>query len=144
QFLQTLSSRIKEIHATVNRSRTIAKQVTAYLDVLGGVEARRELVKAAQELLKNLQAWEGELVEPRIKNGQDVINWPSKLNVEYFSLKGLADQHDPRLTEGVKQRFQDLEQQWQKLFAQFEGPLQQQIREFNLLYQKEGLPAIIQ
>ena len=95
-------------------------------------------------LFRSLQAWEGELVEPRIKNGQDVINWPSKLNVEYFSLKGLADQHDPRLTEGVKERFKDLEQQWRRLLAQFEGPLLQQVRTFNELYQKEGLPAIIQ
>ena len=80
-------------------------------------------------------------METRIQNGQDVINWPSKLNAEYFNLRMLADTHDPRITQGMKQRLADLDAEWAKSKAELDG-LKKSIEAYNTLYKNGNFPAI--
>jgi hypothetical protein len=76
-------------------------------------------------------------------NGQDVINWPSKLNAEFFNLRGLVDTHDPRVTEGIKTRLTDLEAQWQKYKKNLNEDLKKKIDEYNALFKNKNLPALV-
>ena len=80
-------------------------------------------------------------METRIQNGQDVINWPSKLNAEYFNLRSLADSHDPRITQGMKQRLSDLDAQWAQRKAEL-ADIQKSIDAYNTLYKNGNFPAL--
>ena len=104
-------------------------------------KSAEKIIEQAKELIKEIDAWEGNIVEGRIQNGQDVINWPSKLNAEFFNVKGLADATNPKITEGIKIRLADLQAQWEKEKA---GGLniKKSIEAYNEQYKALKLDAI--
>ncbi len=87
----------------------------------------KDLVKAGKDLAKKIDTWESNIVEGRIKNFQDVINWPGKLNIEFFNLRGLLDTHDPVVTQGIKTRLADLETQWAQYKKELDGDVKKSI-----------------
>ncbi len=144
QYLDRVSNDISTIHKKVNALRTIRKQVETYNGLLKDNAAGKDVLKAGQELVAALTAWEDQVVESRIKNGQDVINWPSKLNAEFFFLHGLADTHNPIVTEGLKASLNDLEAKWEKLQTEYDTVLVKKINAYNELFKSSNLPAVIQ
>lgn len=143
QFLQQLADRITEIHQTVNRMRTVKKQVETYVEVLSASNNFKELAGTGKELIKKLESWEENVVQTRQKNFQDVINFPSKLNAEYFKLRNVADAHDPRVTQGARDRFADLEKQWSGYKQELDNLINQDIARFNEQFRQKAVPAVV-
>ena len=142
QILKTIVSNIIEIHKAVNEVRKVKKQLQNQIDVLQEKSSAEKVLNEAKSLLKNIDAWESNIVESRIQNGQDVINWPSKINSEFFNIKGLADTPDPRVTQGIKTRLADLQTEWNTQKKNLES-LKKAILDYNQLYKSENLQAII-
>jgi hypothetical protein len=92
--------------------------------------------------LKSIDTWESTIVESRIQNGQDVINWPSKINSEFFNIKMLADSPDPRITQGIKNRLSDLQSEWNTQKKNLES-IKKSILDYNQLYKSQQLDAVI-
>ena len=144
QFLQRVATDLNAIHTAINNMRKIKKQIENYNEVLKDKKESKELMDAGTALIKKINEWEANLIESRQKNGQDVINWPSKLNAEFFNLKGLADAHDPRITNGMTMRLNDLETEWNKYKTMMDVDLKKIIDEYNLKFKNASYPAIIQ
>ena len=140
-LLENISATISNIHTTVNNLRGIKKQLQYYSETLGKVETAKVITSAADSLIKKIDAWESAIIESRTQNGQDVINWPSKLNVDFFHLKGLVDISDPRVTQGVKNKFADLQVQWENEKSKVQG-INTAVAEFNALYKNTSIEAI--
>jgi photosystem II stability/assembly factor-like uncharacterized protein len=142
QVLAQITAAISEIHQAVNDLRKVKKQLQHHADVFKTVNKAEKVVEEAKKLVKNIDGWEANIVESRIQNGQDVINWPSKLNAELFFIKGLADAADPRITQGIKTRYADLQAEWnqekQKLVT-----LKNAIISYNQLYKSQGMEGIV-
>ncbi len=143
QFMERVNTDINTMHATVNNVRNAKKQVQTLNENLKDQPAYASLLEEGKQLISKMEKWESDLVEYRITNGQDVINWPSKLNAEFFFVKGLADSHDPQLTAGVKQRLADLEQKWEGYKKQYDEELRTAIQSYNQKYQQANVPAIM-
>ena len=143
QVLEKINRDIAEIHENVNTIRKAKKQVDIYNENLKDMPQQTALLDEGKELVKKMEAWEKNIIEDRITNGQDVINWPSKLNAEFFNLKGLADTHDPRVTDGVKHRLADLEKQWQGYKQQYDTDIKGAINAYNQKYQQANIPAVM-
>ena len=143
QFLTDVESRIAEIHNAINSMRKVKKQVETYNEMLKSKEDAKEVVDAGKALIKKMTAWESNLIETRQKNGQDVINWPSKLNTEYFQLLGVADVHEPALTKGVKDRYKDLESQWSTYKQQMQDLISKDIASYNAMFKAKNIPAVV-
>ena len=141
-ILKTIVSNIKEIHTTVNEVRRVKKQLQNQVDVLKEKAGAEKVLAEAKNLLKSIEGWESNVVESRIQNGQDVINWPSKINSEFFNIKSLADVPDPRVTQGIKNRLSDLQNEWNTQKKNLE-PLKKSILDYNQLYKSQQLDAII-
>ena len=142
-FLKEVSNAISEMHRAVIEVRQIKQSLQQYNTLLKNMPGNDDLIKAGNQLIQKLTAWENNIVETRIKNGQDVINWPSKLNAELFNLKSLADTHQPQLTEGVKQRKTDLQTEWQGYKSTLNVELRKEIEVYNQLFRSKNLPALI-
>ena len=142
-FLEKVNADITEMHLSVNNIRKAKKQVLANNENLKDMPEHKALVDEGKELEKKLENWEQNIVESRITNGQDVINWPSKLNAEFFNVKGLADTHDPKLTEGIKKRMAELEKQWQGYKQQYDGEMKTAIDIYNQKYRQANIPAVM-
>jgi photosystem II stability/assembly factor-like uncharacterized protein len=142
-MLQTLGDQINEIHRTVVQVRKIRKQLDAYNEVLKDNKAAADLLKKGQDLVKKINDFESLLVEPRTKNGQDVINWPSKLSAELFTVRGRVDAHDPRITQGNRERHADLTAEWNS-HQQALQALRKEIQAYNLEFKNQNIPALVE
>jgi photosystem II stability/assembly factor-like uncharacterized protein len=142
QILSSIVSSISEIHQQVNELRKIKKQLVHHSDILKGVKPAEKVLDEAKKLIAAIDAWEANIVEGRIQNGQDVINWPSKLNVEFFNIKRLADAPDPRITQGIKSRLADLQSQWNAEKGKLEA-IKKSVAAYNTLYKSQQLEALI-
>ena len=143
KFLNNISNEVSEIHKSIIAMRKVKKQVETYNELLKDVKDSKELVEKGKELIKKIDEWEANLIETRQKNFQDVINFSSKLNVEFLYLKYLADAHDPRITEGLKSRNADLDKEWVKYKNVYDKDLRKAIDNYNALFKNKNLPAII-
>ncbi len=144
QYLIRVAKNISAIHQSIVDMRKVKKQIEHYNELLKDKNENKELVDAGTALIKKITDWESNLIETRQRNFQDVINWPSKLNAEFFNLKGLADAHDPRITNGMKVRLTDLEVEWMKYKAQMDGDLKKALDEYNQKFRNANLSPIIQ
>jgi hypothetical protein len=142
QVLASITASISEMHQQVNELRKIRKQLVHHSDILKGVKPAEKVLDEAKKLIESIDAWESNIVEGRIQNGQDVINWPSKLNVEFFNIKRLADAADPRITQGIKTRLADLQSQWNAEKGKLEA-IKKSVAEYNTLYKSQQLEALI-
>ncbi len=142
-YMRLLEQRISEIHAAVNSMRKVKKQIENHQELLKGKNDMKDVLEAGKSLLEKMQALEENLVQTRQKNFQDVINFPSKLNTEYFNIRGVVDVHDPRVTQGAVDRFADLEKQWTMYQQQLSDLKSKDIVAYNNLYKQKSVPALV-
>ena len=140
-ILETISTSISEIHQSVIDLRKVKQQLQHHATVYKDNKQADTVVSKAKTLVKTMDEWESNIVESRIKNGQDVINWPSKINAEFFNIKGVADAPNPKITSGLKARLADLQKEWAAEKEKLQG-IKQSIKEYNQLYQSKQLDAI--
>lgn len=143
EILAHTVKQISDIHAAVNSMRKLRNQIKAYNQLLGDNAAHQDLVDLGKELIEKIDKWESQVVETRQKSTQDVINWPSKLNAAYFYLRGRLDEHDPRVTQGVRSRLEDLDQEWATYKKESTSLLQNEVQAFNQLFKQKDIPALI-
>jgi hypothetical protein len=143
EFLKQSGEQFEEIHKNVNKMRQVKKQIETYNESLKDNADAKEIVNTGKELIKKIEKWEGNLIEPRSKNFQDVINFPNKLNSEFLQLRGVADQHDPRLTKGVQDRARDVQADWGKYKQQMQILINSDISNYNKMFKDKNMPALI-
>ena len=138
-LMTRMEGHITDIHGTVNKLRKIKKQVDGYNDLLND----KELQEAGKALNKKIDAWEDPIIETKAKNFQDVINFRSRLNAEFFDLRGRIDLPDPRVTQGVRDRLRDLEAEWGRHKQAAQQILDNDVAAYNKLFREKNLPALI-
>jgi hypothetical protein len=142
-MLEKIEADITEMHLTVNTMRKARKQIAVLNESIKDSIRFKVLVDEGKTLMAAIENWEKNIVEEKITNGQDVINWPSKLNAEFFNLHGLIDSHDPTVTQGTKNRFTDLENQWNEFKSKYSNDIKTAIKVYNQHYQEAKVPAVL-
>jgi hypothetical protein len=107
------------------------------------VQEAKDFINLGKELNKKIDKWESNLIEPRSKNFQDVINFPNKLNSEFLQLRGVADSHDPKLTKGAQDRAKDVQSDWAKYKMQMNQLIEKDIAEYNRVFKEKNMPALM-
>lgn len=143
ELLARMSQDVTEIHTAINEMRKVKKQIEAYNEAMKDTKEMQEIVTAGKDLVKKLTEWEANLIETRSKNFQDVINWPNKLNAEFMELRSRVDTHDPKVTQGVRDRLLDIETEWNKHRLTMEKLLSEDVSAFNQLFKNKNIPALI-
>ncbi|MBL7848190.1 MAG: glycosyl hydrolase, partial [Cyclobacteriaceae bacterium] len=143
EFMRLAGEQFEELHRSVNSMRQVKKQVETYNESLKNVSEAKDFVNMGKELNKKIDKWESNLIEPRSKNFQDVINFPNKLNSEFLQLRGVADQHDPRLTKGAQDRAHDVQAEWVKFKVQMNQLIEKDIAEYNRVFREKNMPALM-
>jgi photosystem II stability/assembly factor-like uncharacterized protein len=127
EFLKQAGEQFEEVHQSVNNLRH---------------PEAKDVVQMGKDVIKKIEGWESNLVEPRAKNFQDVINFQNKLNSEFLQLRSVSDTHDPRLTKGAQDRARDVQAEWVKYKQQMNDLIQKDISNFNKTYKEKNLPAV--
>ncbi len=144
---QTLLSNIEntliDIYASVNSMRSAKAQLEGYVKLLKNAESASELVAKANSLIERIDVWEQNLIQPKQKTFQDVINFQNQLNAKFVHLKSYVDSAYPTVTKGAKERYSDLMNDWKVYERERDAIINTEMNAFNALYKDLGIPAII-
>ncbi len=143
EILLSVEKQVKEIHEAVNMMRGAKDQLSFIKKTLEGKPNVTDLLDTANVLIERIDQWEQNLIQPKQKTFQDVINFPNQLNAELLNLKSRVDTHDPRVTAGAKERLKDLTSEWQSHKTAMESIIDEEVATFNEMYKSKELPALI-
>ena len=142
-MLATIESTIKEMHESVNKMRSAKSQLDYYAKHLKDNKDADSLLKIGKGLTKRITSWEENLIQPKQKTFQDVINFNNKLNAQLLFLKGSLDAADPKVTEGSKVRLQDLLADWKVYQDERDAIIDTEMKDYNEMYRSLNIPALI-
>jgi photosystem II stability/assembly factor-like uncharacterized protein len=143
EFQKKAGDGFDDLHKSVNKMRQVKKQIETLNESLKDQADSKELINTGKDLIKKIDQWESNLIEPRSTNFQDVINFPNKLNSEFLQLRSVTDTHDPRLTKGAQDRARDVEADWSKYKQQMNEIIQKDINHYNRMFKDKNMPAVI-
>jgi hypothetical protein len=142
ELLIKIETTIKNIHESVTQMRNAQAQLKYYSNILKEKDSFTKLYDQAQSIEEQLKNWEKELIQPNQKTFQDVINFNNKLNAELMHLKGYVDTDDPKVTQGAKDRYRDLNETWQKHKDELKKIIEDDFRSFEENYRAAKVPVL--
>ena len=107
------------------------------------MKPQRSFCQRGDSLLKRITTWEEHLIQPKQKTFQDVINFHNQLNADFMHLKGYVDVAEPKVTEGAKERLQDLLVAWNTYEKEKNAIVETEMNAYNEMYKSLGIPALI-
>ena len=126
----------------------IFRRVKALQGVQQQVELRKSLaeadgndavVAAADALLDELKAWQESATTPSRETFQDVINFAPQIDSFLINVYQVADNSVLGLTQGQRDRLDDLRPRWQTIIDAYDELMRNQVAEFN----RSAGPALI-
>ena len=143
EMLNAIDNTLRTMHSAVNEMRSAKKQLKSYKNLLEDNDGATVLIEKGDALLDRISAWEENLIQPKQKTFQDVINYNNKLNAQMVHLKGYVDAAEPKVTQGAKARWADLKKDWQVYEKERVAIVDEEMKAYNTLFKELGLPAII-
>lgn len=142
-LLSTIARTLKDMHESVNSMRSAKSQLKGYSVLLKENEKAKELIKEGKALSKRITSWEDNLIQSKQKTFQDVINFNNKLNAQLINLSGYIDSADPKVTQGAKQRLQDLLTDWEVYRKERDAIINTAMKAYNTQFKALNIPALI-
>ncbi|WP_115462513.1 VPS10 domain-containing protein [Winogradskyella aurantiaca] len=142
-MLLTIEETVKEMHNAVNNMRSAKAQIKNFEKLLKNQEGSEDLITKGKELSKRISTWEENLIQPKQKTFQDVINFNNKLNSQLLNLAGYINQADPKVTQGAKERLKDLLADWRVYKDEHDAIVSKEMADYNTAYKALNLPAIV-
>ncbi len=142
-FAQEIKSLINESQNHIRAMRSAKAQIenTASKAMQAGYS---ESIKAEGEaIISSLNALEEDLFQNKILTSQDEINFPRKWTNHIARLYRVVVDDDDKPTGGMRERYQDLKQQYENYIAPLDEVMNSKIPGFNKMLQSEGVPNII-
>lgn len=134
---------IRSLHQMVANMNTLQTQLDFLDTYLERVPDTENLVSLGKEISFRITKWKEDLVQSKQKTFQDVINYPNTLNAELLALRSKVEGNDPFVTNGVRNRLQDLLDQWADAKNEISSILEKDVAHYNKVYRKKGIPALV-
>jgi len=142
-MLETIENTIRDMHESVIQMRSAKTQIDTYAMLLKEDENAAPLIEKGEALLQRIHSWEGNLIQADQKTFQDVVNFKSMLNAQFFQLKMYVDAADPTITKGAKERLSDLIIEWQVYKDERDAIIDTEMQDYNALHKSLDIPALI-
>jgi DNA repair exonuclease SbcCD ATPase subunit len=142
-LLSQIENTIRDIHESVNNMRSAKSQLEGNAKLLKDNDAANNLLEKGKTLVGRITTWEENLIQPKQKTFQDVINFNNKLNSQLMHLKGFIDVDEPKVTQGSKELLKDLLNEWSTFKSERNAIINTEMAAYNKQYKDLNLPAII-
>ncbi|HLO82902.1 MAG TPA: hypothetical protein VK166_18180 [Chitinophagaceae bacterium] len=130
------------IHKEVIGARKTINQLKETSTMLKDKPGTEQIRQSADKIAKDLQAWEEDVVQNKAKSNDDIINYVNKITADYIFLKGDIEANVPYVTQGQKQQFDTLHNQWLKL-KERKTNIEKEISTLNADINKANIGRII-
>ena len=101
------------------------------------------MLKKAEGIEQKLKDWEQNLIQPKQKTFQDVINFNNKLNAQWMYLKDFVDSEHPKVTQGALERYKDLQNEWFIQRTSLENIIEIDFKSFENEFKSAKVPALV-
>lgn len=140
-FLKQVQGKFDEVQKAIKDIRTIRAQINDFTGRLGK-EVPKEVKTAADSIHKQITAVEEALYQTKAKSGQDVLNFPIRLNDKLSGLFDAANSGNMAPSKQAKDVFADLSAQCDAQLGKLKTILEKDIPAFNQLIREKALPVI--
>ncbi|MFN2458884.1 MAG: WD40/YVTN/BNR-like repeat-containing protein [Chitinophagaceae bacterium] len=140
-FLQTVMNKFNETQKAIKDIRALRTQINDFT-ARQGKDIPKELKTAADSINKKLTAIEETLYQTKAKSGQDVLNYPIKLNDKLSGVFDAANSGNFAPSQQVKQVYADLASQIDRELTRLKTIKEKDIPAFNELIRQKALPVI--
>ncbi|HWZ45850.1 MAG TPA: hypothetical protein VNW97_20425, partial [Candidatus Saccharimonadales bacterium] len=142
-LLLKIRERITQTHDAVNQIRDIRSQITALNARLENDPHGKAVAEAGKQLDKKMTEVEEALIQTKARSGQDVLNYPIRLNNQLVALGGVVGSADSAPTQASYDVFDMLSKQLDEQLAKWKHILAVDVPEFNNVVRKQEVPAVI-
>jgi DNA-binding FrmR family transcriptional regulator len=142
-LLLKIRERITQTHDTVNQIRDIRGQITALNKRLENDPHAKAVAEAGKQLDKKMTEVEEALIQTKARSGQDVLNYPIRLNNQLVALGGVVGSADSAPTQASYDVFEMLSKQLDEQLAKWKQILATDVPAYNDVVNKQEVPAII-
>lgn len=137
-FMSDMEGRVAEMHHMVNTLYKVQSQLKTILADVNDATVKAE----GEKLLKELDAWDKDMIQRKSQAYDDVENFPNKFTAEYLFLIDATNSTIPRVNKGSKDRKIELDAQWNSLKSKANTFMKTSIPAFNSKLWDAGIGAI--
>jgi len=141
QVMTDMEQQVTLMHNTINRLHEKREQLEALLAKLPAGETTTVLQQKGAQLVKDLKAWDEEMVQRKSKAYDDVENFPNKFTANYMFLLNQTESDIPRVNQPNLELKAKLDAEWKALQQKAAG-LEQRISDFNKALWEAGVGAV--
>jgi photosystem II stability/assembly factor-like uncharacterized protein len=134
ELLAALTARIDEAARGAIRMRDARDQI----EKIDGRVSDQKIKDLGKGLVEKIDAWEGQIVQPKRKTFQDVINYRNELIDQYMFVRDAVDGNGPPVTDALRARAGALDARWKALAATL-ASLDAEIERFNTTLKDSGI-----
>jgi photosystem II stability/assembly factor-like uncharacterized protein len=143
-LLQAILGKVTQVHDAIRQIRDVRAQMTA-LDKRLKEEKNpnaKALADAGSALDKKMTVVEEALIQTKAKSGQDVLNYPIRLNNLLVALGGVVSSADAAPTKQDYEMFDDLGRQADEQLAKWNEIVKTDLAAYNQLARDKAVPAV--
>jgi hypothetical protein len=142
-FLLKIRDRVSDAHEAVLAIRDIRAQTEDLVKRLEKHDAKKAVSDSAKSLNDRLASIEEEIIQVKIKAGQDALNYPIKLNNKIAGLTGVVASADARPTKQSRDVFDELSAKLEEQLVRFRKIRDTDLPAFNAMVRSLEVPAVI-
>jgi hypothetical protein len=142
RFLIAARDKLTATHRGIKQIRDVRDQLTALGKRLKPRKDAADILAAAQALEKKLTAIEEALHQTKARSGQDLLNYPIRLNNRLASLAGTVSAGDYRPTDQALELGAELTKQIDGELARLRQVLDEDVARLNELLAKKKVPGV--
>jgi photosystem II stability/assembly factor-like uncharacterized protein len=140
-LLNSLYNATQVVFDEVKNIRYVSRQIESFQE-RHGATADSVLFDKGQRIIATLDSLEKTIVQAKQKTRQDVVNFPSQIDGQLMHIQGVIDRSYPPLTQGQKDRANDIMNSWDEKRAFLNAYLSTELEEFNNLIRERDIPFI--
>ena len=140
-FLQQVQGKFNEVQKGVKDIRSTRTQINDFT-AKQGKDCPAEVKQMADSINRQLTAIEEKLHQTKAKSGQDVLNYPIRLNDKISGVFDMANSGNMAPSKQARDVFADLSIQADTELAKLKRIREQELPAFNRLVREKALPVI--
>ena len=138
-----IGEELGKVNSAIKQIRSIREQAEFILDKAKNKDYADTLKKSFEVLDEKMAAVEEKLIQTMTEAGQDPINYPPKLDNQFAYLLSIVNYQDAKPTSGCYERFDDLKREFQPIRENLDSIIENDLKDFNKLLEKEEANLII-
>lgn len=142
KFLLKVSDKFNEVQKTIISIRSLRAQINSFTSK-SGKDCPKEIKAACDSLSKQLTLIEEALYQTKLKSGQDMLNYPMKLNNKLSSLYNYVDGAETAPNQQAQDAYAEIELPVNAELSKFNSLLSSDLNKLNKMISEKALPLLL-